>query len=177
MITKPAAKRQAIPHAARLIKTQYGCGPVQFAGTDEALDERHLLFDNGVDPAAATTRDRFEALARSVRDVLSQRWLLTQKTYEEQNAKRLYYAWMEFLIGRSLANNVMNLLLLPLANRSRQHRFMERSTRTTCLAFTLGMFGLLAQGQTPASGSPTLAVEKAAGQQSGLPELTLEQAV
>ena len=75
-----AAKRQALPDTERLI-SQYGCGPVQFSGTDEALYERHLLFDNGVDLAAATARDRFEALARSVRDVLSQRWLLTEKTY------------------------------------------------------------------------------------------------
>jgi starch phosphorylase len=85
-------------------------------GTSDALYERHLLFDSGVDLAAATARDRFEALARSVRDILSQRWLLTEKTYEQQNPKRLYYLSMEFLIGRSLANNVTNLLLAPLAD-------------------------------------------------------------
>jgi starch phosphorylase len=90
---------------------QYGCGQVRFSGTDEALYERHLLFDKAVDVAAATPRDRFEAVARSVRDVLSQRWVLTEKTYERQNPKRLYYLSMEFLIGRSLANNISNLLL------------------------------------------------------------------
>jgi starch phosphorylase len=111
-----AAKRQASPETERLI-SQYGCGPVQFAGTDEALYETHLLFDNGVDLAEATARDRFEALARSVRDVLSQRWLLTEKTYRERNPKRLYYLSMEFLIGRSLANNVTNLLLAPLTEQ------------------------------------------------------------
>ena len=111
-----AAKRQALPETERLI-SQYGCGPVQFAGTDEALYETHLLFDNGVDLAEATARDRFEALARSVRDVLSQRWLLTEKTYRERNPKRLYYLSMEFLIGRSLANNVTNLLLAPLTDQ------------------------------------------------------------
>ena len=102
MNTKLAAKRQAVPDTDKLI-AKYGCGPVHFSGTDEALYERHLLFDSGVDLAAATARDRFEALARSVRDILSQRWLLTEKTYEEQNPKRLYYLSMEFLIGRSLA--------------------------------------------------------------------------
>jgi starch phosphorylase len=115
MITKAAAKRQAVPNTQKLT-AKYGCGPVHFSGTDEALYERHLLFDSGVDLAAASARDRFEALARSVRDVLSQRWLLTEKTYEEQNPKRLYYLSMEFLIGRSLANNVTNLLLSPLTN-------------------------------------------------------------
>ena len=114
MITNAAAKRHTVPDAERL-STQYGCGPVHFSGTDEALYERHLLFDNAVALEAATARDRFEALARSVRDILSQRWLLTDKTYEQQNPKRLYYLSMEFLIGRSLLNNVMNLLLNPVA--------------------------------------------------------------
>lgn len=116
MTTTAAPKRNALQDTSRLIN-QYGCGPVQFSGTDEALYERHLLFDSCVDLASATARDRFEALARSVRDVLSQRWLLTEKTYEQQNPKRLYYLSMEFLIGRSLANNITNLLLAPLTDQ------------------------------------------------------------
>ncbi len=91
------AVKQRVPVTEKLI-AKYGCGPVHFSGRDEALYERHLLFDNGVDVAAATARDRFEALARSVRDVLSQRWLLTEKTYEEKNPKRLYFLGVVFLI-------------------------------------------------------------------------------
>src|SRR5215472_5255554 len=90
---------------------QYGCGPVQFSGTSDALYERHLLFDHAHTLGAATPRDRFEAAARSVRDILSQRWALTEKTYDRENPKRVYYLSIEFLIGRSLANNVSNLLL------------------------------------------------------------------
>ena len=116
MVTNTATKRHELPDT-KTLTAKYGCGPVQFSGTDEALYERHLLFDSGVDLAAATARDRFEALARSVRDVLCQRWLLTEKTYEQQNPKRLYYLSMEFLIGRSLANNVTNLLLAPLTDQ------------------------------------------------------------
>jgi len=41
-----------------------------------------------------------------VRDVLAQRWVLTEETYQRENAKRVYYLSMEFLLGRSLANNV-----------------------------------------------------------------------
>jgi starch phosphorylase len=100
----------SIPDASKLLE-QYGCGPVRFAGAGSALYERHLLFDNVIDFAAATPRDRFEALAHSVRDVLSQRWIQTESTYDTRDAKRLYYLSMEFLIGRSMANNVTNLLL------------------------------------------------------------------
>jgi len=97
---------------------QYGRGPMHFTGTDNGLYERHLLFDNVIDSAAADARDRFEAFARSVRDVLSQRWTITEDTYERENPKRIYYLSMEFLIGRSLANNVTNLLLDPLVTEA-----------------------------------------------------------
>ena len=81
------------PEVKKLLD-QYGCGPIQFSGTDEALYERHLLFDDVVDPAAAGARERYEAVARSVRDILSQRWVRTEKTYERENSKRVYYLSM-----------------------------------------------------------------------------------
>jgi glycogen phosphorylase len=107
---KPGARTPSGPNTQTLLE-QYGCGPIQFTGTPDALYERHLLFDNVVDPTAVGARERYEAVACSVRDVLSQRWVRTEQTYERQNPKRIYYLSMEFLIGRSLANNVMNLLL------------------------------------------------------------------
>src|SRR5690348_12194366 len=72
------------------LREQYGCGPVRLAGTEAALYERHLLLDNVVDPAAAGPREWYEAVARSVRDVLSQRWVRTEQTYERQNPKRVH---------------------------------------------------------------------------------------
>jgi glycogen phosphorylase len=95
-------------------RKQYGCGPVEFYGTDDALYERHLVFDAVIDPEEARPRAQFEALARSIRDVISQRWLLTEKTYERKNPKRVYYLSMEFLLGRVLANNVVNARLLDI---------------------------------------------------------------
>src|ERR1700738_1102204 len=97
---------------------RYGCGPIHFAGTDTGLYEPHLLFDNVITQASADARDCFEAFARSGRDVLSQRWTLTQNTYERENPKRIYYLSMEFLIGRSLANNATNLLLNPVVSEA-----------------------------------------------------------
>jgi len=104
---------------------RYGCGPVQFTGNDNALYERRLLFDNMVDPEVAGPRERFEALARAVRDVLSRRWVRTERTYERENPKRVYYLSMEYLIGRSLANNVTNLLLDPLARQAVNEKSLD----------------------------------------------------
>jgi glycogen phosphorylase len=104
---------------------QYGCGPIRFSGHQDALYDRHLLFDDVIAPAAAGPRERFEAAARSVRDVLSQRWVLTEGTYDQKNPKRIYYLSMEFLIGRSLANNITNLLLDPFVTRAVEQRDLD----------------------------------------------------
>src|SRR5580658_10585097 len=96
---------------------QYVSGPTPFTGTEEALYERHLLFDNIVDAESISARERFEAVARSVRDLLSQRWIRTEQTYDRKNPKRIYYISIEFLLGRSLANNIENLRLDPIAEQ------------------------------------------------------------
>ena len=119
---------------------QYGCGPIKFSGTDEALYERHLLFDNIVDASDVTLRERYEAVARSVRDLLSQRWIHTEQTYERENPKRVYYLSIEFLLGRSLANNISNLLLDPIA----EHLIKEKN---------VDWLGLLEQEPDPGLGN------------------------
>jgi starch phosphorylase len=88
-------------------------GPVRFQGDPNALYDRHLVFDYAIDPDLASPRERYEAVARSLRDVLALRWLRSKKAHYLANPKRAYYLSMEFLIGRSLASNVSNLLLDP----------------------------------------------------------------
>ena len=109
---------------SKLIR-RYDCGPIPFAGTDSAFYERHLVFDNIIELMAAGPRERFEAFARSVRDIMSQRWVHTEKAYARADPKRVYYLSMEFLIGRSLANNVTNLLLDPVAQEAVKQKKLD----------------------------------------------------
>jgi glycogen phosphorylase len=127
MSAKEAAVIRAAttPNGLAALRRQYGCGPVELTGSADALYERHLLFDNVADPATAGARECYEALARSVRDVLSQRWVRTEQTYERANPKRVYYLSMEFLIGRSLTNNITNLLLSPFVNEAVKQKSLD----------------------------------------------------
>src|SRR5262245_60249402 len=121
VIETPRGRSQSISNPLE----QYSSGPIDFAGTDSGLYERHLLFDSVIDIGQTDARDRVEAFARSGRDVLSQRWTLTENTYQRENAKRIYYLSMEFLIGRSLANNVTNLLLNPVVSEAIRQKNLD----------------------------------------------------
>jgi starch phosphorylase len=115
----------AIPDTASELLEHYGCGSTQLMGSNDALYERHLLFDAMIAPGASGTREQFEAAARSVRDILAHRWIATEAGYAAQNPKRVYYLSMEFLIGRSLGNNVTNLLLDPLIRSAVDHKTLD----------------------------------------------------
>ena len=77
---------------------QYGCGPVRFTGTSDALYERHLVFDNVMDATAIGERERFEAVAHSgfttCRWNFSSvvRWLTTSLTFFSTTLPRTLFA-------------------------------------------------------------------------------------
>ena len=69
----------------------------------------HLKYTLAKDEFSATDHDKYYALALAVRDRLVDRWIATSQTYHKAKAKRAYYLSMEYLIGRAMGNNVINL--------------------------------------------------------------------
>jgi starch phosphorylase len=88
---------------------QYRCAGQRPPGLDHY--DRQIVFSHVVPPPDATDRERFEAVARTLRDILAQRWLLTSQTHDRVNPKQVYYLSMEFLIGRLLRDTISNLLV------------------------------------------------------------------
>ena len=58
----------------------------------------------------ATPNQVFQAVAYAVKDVIIDEWIATHKEYEKQDVKTLYYLSMEFLMGRALGNNIINIM-------------------------------------------------------------------
>ena len=84
-----------------------------YLGSDTKAIQRsvsnHLVYTIGKDPLTATDHDWMMAFSHVVRDRLIERWMETQRNYYRHDAKRVYYLSMEFLIGRSLVNSLLNM--------------------------------------------------------------------
>jgi len=74
---------------------------------------RRMKYSLAKDRFTATDFDVYQALAFAVRDRMMERWFETQDLYYRTDAKRVYYLSMEFLMGRALLNNVVNLRAEP----------------------------------------------------------------
>lgn len=61
----------------------------------------------------ATKEQMYQAVAYAVKDVIIDEWIATHKEYEKQDVKTLYYLSMEFLMGRALGNNIINIMAQP----------------------------------------------------------------
>ena len=68
-----------------------------------------MMYEVAKDEHTASDLDIYHALAYAVRDRLMERWFLTQSEYYRSDSKRVYYLSMEFLPGRALVNNILNL--------------------------------------------------------------------
>jgi glycogen phosphorylase len=73
--------------------------------------KKHLLYTMAKDQYSATNLDLYKSISLAVKDLLVKRWIRTQQTYYEVDAKRVYYLSLEFLMGRALGNNLINLQL------------------------------------------------------------------
>ncbi len=89
-------------------------------GHEESWIDRYVLCNHLVSPHAALPRQKFEATARFIRDLVAHRWARTRLSRVEAKPKRVYYLSMEFLLGRSLRNNMMNLAAEPTVRRAMQ---------------------------------------------------------
>jgi len=69
----------------------------------------HLRYSLAKTEERATPHDQYMAFADAVRDRIVERWMNTQDLYSKKNTKRIYYLSLEFLMGRLLGNNVINL--------------------------------------------------------------------
>ncbi|MDR0310309.1 MAG: glycogen/starch/alpha-glucan phosphorylase, partial [Acidobacteriota bacterium] len=69
----------------------------------------HLRYTLGKDDYSATKLDIYTSAALTVKDYLAERWSKTQEDYYHKGAKRIYYLSLEFLMGKNLANSIMNL--------------------------------------------------------------------
>jgi starch phosphorylase len=74
--------------------------------------QHHLMSFQGRDPLRASYRDVYQALSYALRDVLLERWINTQKKFYAGKTKRVYYLSLEFLVGRSLGNAIINMGLM-----------------------------------------------------------------
>ena len=113
--SRPAASSKMDPALERRLDR------LGLTGQEDEWTDRYLLCHHLVDPQTAKSRQQFEALAAFIRDLVAHRWVKTKHARESADPKRVYYLSMEFLIGRTLTNNIMNLVAEPIVARA-MHR-------------------------------------------------------
>ena len=87
-------------------------------GREVEWADRYLLCNHLVNSENANPRQKFEAVSRFIRDLLAHRRVKSRVSRGIANPKRICYFSMEFLIGRTLENNIVNLAAHPLVKRA-----------------------------------------------------------
>uniref|UniRef100_A0A914W1B7 Alpha-1,4 glucan phosphorylase n=1 Tax=Plectus sambesii TaxID=2011161 RepID=A0A914W1B7_9BILA len=103
------ADKMLTDHERRKQISVRGIAQVENVANIKTTFNRHLHFTLIKDRNVATPRDYYFALANTVRDHLVSRWIRTQQHYYETDPKRVYYLSLEFYMGRTLSNTMMNL--------------------------------------------------------------------
>src|SRR5512137_2047340 len=108
----PASKKGSRNEEAKALARSRDLPNARTADDADALKRAfadHLQYSQGKDEHTATPMDRYFAAAHTVRDRMMRRWIQTQQTYYKRGAKRIYYLSLEFLMGRLMENNLINL--------------------------------------------------------------------
>ena len=113
MPAKKAAQSAAKPKAklAPKVKDEPILPPTRCRPVDTLQEDirKHMFAFLGKDITRAGLHDYFKAVAYTVRERMAEHWIRTQRSYYDKSSKRVYYLSLEFLVGRSLKNNVLCL--------------------------------------------------------------------
>ena len=86
-------------------RTRYG-----LTTKDIAMDyAEQLKYNQDADVYHTTEEGRYQAIAYAIRDRIIHQWDLSRKTQRQNHSKRIYYLSLEFLMGRAMSNNIINL--------------------------------------------------------------------
>ena len=108
----------------------------------------HVEFTRGKNFDSASQWDRYTALALTVRDRLAKSWVKTARRYYQHDAKRAYYLSAEYLLGRALGNNLINMNLWEPTREALRHLGVD-------LTNLLEMEPDAGLGRTPAPARPS----------------------
>jgi starch phosphorylase len=118
-------KNSSTPAGSKRNQTAFSSRLNMTAANLKIVFEHHLRYTLAKDSFNATERDYYFALSLAIRDFMIERWMATQQTHHKHKVKRMYYLSLEFLIGRLLSSNVINLKIEDLCVRALQKEGLD----------------------------------------------------